>query len=163
MLVSKTIRNPPHESGGTSKSQNKINIAKKNTRQNVNRLRPHEEYKQNSVKLKQMFNNVNYKRYFKAQANEERNLANINMIKANKQMTTHLNDKPKKVKEIRACSLLVEVNNEQQSHLIKTRTKLKEANDSNGTSNFEHNKRFKRLRSPELLGRRDISETKWLT
>ena len=64
-----------------------------------------------------MFNNVNYKRYFKIQANEERNLANINVIKANKQMTTHLNGKPKKVTEIRDGSLLVKVNSKQQSHV----------------------------------------------
>ena len=75
---------------------------------------------QNQLKLKQMVNNVNYMRYFKIPANEELNLANINVKKAKKQMSTHFNGKPKKVTEIRDGSLLVEVNSEQQSHLIKT-------------------------------------------
>ena len=43
-------------------------------------------------------------------------------------MATHLSGKPKKVTEIRDGSLLVEVNNKQQSHLIKTLTKFDETN-----------------------------------
>ena len=87
----------PRQSGGTFESQNKSTNIKMYKRQNVNRLRPHDKYKQNQLRLEQMLTNINYKRYFKIQANEERNLANINVIKVNKQMTVHLNGKLEKV------------------------------------------------------------------
>ena len=71
-----------------------------------------------------MFNNQNYKRFFSIKANDERNLANINVIKANKQMSEQIKGKPRKVTELRDGSLLVEVSNEQQSKLIQSIVKL---------------------------------------
>ena len=54
------------------------------------------------------------------------NLANIDVIKANKQMSEQIKGKPRKVTELRDGSLLVEVSNEQQSKLIQSIVKLDE-------------------------------------
>ena len=60
--------------------------------------------------LKERFNNQNYKRIFSIKANNECNLANINVIRANKQMSVQIKGKPRKVTKLRDGSLLVEVN-----------------------------------------------------
>ena len=59
-------------------------------------------------------------------ANAGANLAEINVIKANKQMETILRGKPKKITELRGGSLLVEVKDEEQRLQIRSIKKLDE-------------------------------------
>lgn len=83
------------------------------------RLKPHEKYQENQKILAEMFTNKYFKRYFIIAARSGCSLAEINVIKANKQMTQQLRGNPKKVTEMRDGSLLVEVVSEEQSSLIR--------------------------------------------
>lgn len=57
--------------------------------------------------------------------NQEENLSDINVIKANRELIKGLNGtKPKKVDELRDGSLLVEISNEEQSTLVTKITRL---------------------------------------
>ena len=71
--------------------------------------------------LEETFTSKNYKKFFNIKPEENLNLANIYVIKANKQMTAQLKGRPKKVTELKDGSLLVEVNSEEQSMLAKLR------------------------------------------
>ena len=137
---------------GTIDENTNIKYKKANNKWKFQRLKPHEKYQQNQLLLEEMFNNTNYKRYITIKADEDCNLANINVSKANKQMTEKLKGKTKKVTEIRDCNLLVEINIEQQSKLIRTITKLDEAkvtvtehpslNTVKGTIRYKNNPNF---------------------
>ena len=78
-----------------------------------NKLNPHERFKQNQLLLKETFTSKNYKNFFNIKSEENLNLANLNVIKANKQMTGQLKSRPKKVTELKDGGLLVEVNSEE--------------------------------------------------
>ena len=82
------------------------------------RPRPHEIYQKNKKAFEEIFTNKYYKKFFKIKAVNEKNLAEINVIKANRQLESVLKGKPAKVTELRDGSLLVELANASQSELI---------------------------------------------
>ena len=88
------------------------------------RPRPLERYQESQRLFQETFTNKYYKKYFIIRATSGENLAEINVIKAYKYMTTELHGKPKRVSELRDGSLLVEVMNEEQSSLITNIRKL---------------------------------------
>ena len=77
--------------------------------------KPHEIYRQNKSILENLYSNKYYKKFFIIRSTEGINLAEINVIKANKQLEAVLAGKPKKATKIRDGTLLIEVANERQS------------------------------------------------
>ena len=69
----------------------------------------------NKIKFENLFNNNYYKKFFTISSRNGSHLAEINVIRANKQLQHTLKGKPEKVAELRDGSLLVEVANEQLS------------------------------------------------
>ena len=90
----------------------------------TNRQKPHEKSETNQRILAEMFSAKQFKKYFLIKSKSGNNLADINVIKANKQLTNHLRGKPSKVTELRTGELLVEVADENQSQIIRTFLKL---------------------------------------
>ena len=66
-----------------------------------------------------MITNQYYKNFFVVKACNESNLAELDVIKANKELNSTIRGKPKRVSEFRDGSLLIEVSNEDQSRNIK--------------------------------------------
>ena len=117
---------PPQSPNEVNKKINKENIKNTyegrttyNQRRNQ-RMRPHERRKQNENILENLFKPKNFTKFFIIKAkNDEENLAEIDIIRANQQLTHTLKgSKPKKVSELKNGSLLVEVANEEQSNNI---------------------------------------------
>ena len=65
-----------------------------------NRPKPHEQYEANQQLLSEMFTHKQFKKYFIIHSKLGNNLAEINVIKANKQLTNHLIGKPNKITEL---------------------------------------------------------------
>ena len=118
-----TQQSPQTKSGkevtGPRNSQPKTEKRNTAKRDNKFKMRPHELYKQNQQLLKDMFTNRYYKKFFTVKACNESNLAELDVIKANKELNKTLRGKPKRVSELRDGSLLIEVSNEEQSREIK--------------------------------------------
>ena len=93
-------------------------------RPRITRPRPHERYQESRRLFQETFTDKYYKKYFIIKATSGENLAEINVIKSYKYMTTELHGKPKLLSELRDGSLLVEVTNEEQSCLITNIRKL---------------------------------------
>ena len=90
----------------------------------TNRQKPHEKFEANKRIFAEIFSAKQFKKYFLIKSKSGNNLAEINVIKANKELTNHLRGKPSKVTELRTGELLVEVANENQSQIIRTLSKL---------------------------------------
>jgi len=88
------------------------------------RPRPHEIFNRNQALFEQMFTRADYKRFFTIMSNNAENMSTIDTMKANRDLETKIGGSPKKVSELRNGSLLVEVNNEQQSKRIVNITSL---------------------------------------
>ena len=101
----------------TQSTSNDRYKGKKNYKQQ--KPRPHEVYKQNQKVLQDLFTEKYFKKFFIISSLEGKNLAEINVITANKQLQATLKGSPTKVTELRDGTLLVEVANEKQSMLIK--------------------------------------------
>ena len=137
--IQSNVQSPPPVSGASEMSNkiNSDNIFKGNNRNGRGRSRggatrsrtmtktkPHEIYRANQIILEELFTNKYYKKFYTIKSNSGRNLAEINVIRANKHMENILKGKPKKITELRDGSLLVEVLNEQQSNNIANITNL---------------------------------------
>ena len=120
-------RQPFPPSSGRKSDENMQNNGQRQRKKRFgNKLKPHELDRQNKLLLEETFASKNYKKFFNVKLEENLNLANINVIKANKQMTAQLKGRPKKVTELKDGSLLVKVNSEEQSVLIRKIAKLDE-------------------------------------
>ena len=124
-------QSPRNAEVGSEERNIRKNLRKQNNnnrtqQQRFNRfkLKPHQVYQHNQQMLEQLFANKYYKKFFVIKAKSSENLAEINVIKANKQLENILKGKPKKINELRDESLLVEVKDEEQSLRIKNINKL---------------------------------------
>lgn len=112
----------------SSAPRGETQVPRSERRNRQQRMKPHEIYKRNQVALQELFRNNYYKKFFIIRAEEEQNLAEVNVIKANKELEQTLKGKPKNVTELRDGTLLIEVANEQQSINIKNLKKLDNKN-----------------------------------
>ena len=71
-----------------------------------------------------IYETPNYDRFYLITLKDGSNIAEIDVIKANKQLEQKLRGKPRKVNETRAGGLLIEVKNKEQSEAIQTITTL---------------------------------------
>ena len=76
-------------------------------------------YRHNQNVLQDLFQEKYFKKFFIIKSSEGKNLAEINVIKTNKELQATLKGNPTKVTELRDGTLLTEVANERQSMLIK--------------------------------------------
>ena len=91
-----TYRQPfPPAGGRTSEGNIRNEEQRKQKRKFSNKLKPHERFKQHQLLLEETFTSKNYKEFFNIKLKENLKLANINVIKANKQMTAQLKGRQK--------------------------------------------------------------------
>ena len=102
----------------------------KNNTNKPRRLRPHERVAQTRTNLEELFETKNFIKFFLIKAsNEDENLSNINVIKANKELIQCMKgNRPKKVDELKNGSLLIEVSTEEQSLLLMNLSILDDIN-----------------------------------
>ena len=62
----------------------------------TNRQKPHEKFQANKRIFAEIFSAKQFKKYFLIKSKSGNNLAEINVIKANKELTNHLRGKPSK-------------------------------------------------------------------
>ena len=89
------------------KNDRSSNLGKRNYKQQ--RPKPHEVYRHNQKVLQDLFQEKYFIKFFIVKSSEGKNLAEINVIKANKELQATLKGNPTKGTELRDETLLTEV------------------------------------------------------